>query len=424
MEQGPDVATADLGATLDAVVVHLTRFAHFSRPEHATAIALWAAHTHADLGLLEQSPILALTSAVKRSGKTRVLDILAHVVREPWRISRPSEAVLFRMIDRDHPTVLLDEIDTIFDDRSSSTEGIRALFNSGNRQGTKVPRAVPQGRTFGLVEFDVFCPKAAAGIGALPDTVADRAIVIAMERRGRSEPLERLRDREARTLGLPLRDALADHVGLIESFVVDSESLPSELDDRAQDGWEPLLAIADAAGGHWPSTAREAALAIYRQRAVDDDVVGVRLLGDCRTIFVEREAPTLTTAVLREALIELDGAPWADIRGREISPHYLAKLLRPFGISPQRRREPGVSNPTAMYSRAGFEDAWSRYLPEPSGTTDTTGTDRASDALRAERPVPDVPDVPISQKDGGGAAVFAAAWRVFGDDVEWVEGLA
>ena len=37
-------------------------------------------------------------------------------MRSPWRIPRPSEAVLFRMIDRDHPTVMLDEVDAIFGD--------------------------------------------------------------------------------------------------------------------------------------------------------------------------------------------------------------------------------------------------------------------------------------------------------------------
>ena len=198
------IATAPdmtLGEALDAIAAHLTRFIHFADPVHADAIALWIAHTHVPLDRLEQSPILALTSAVKQSGKTKVLDVLEFLVRGPWRITRPSEAVLFRKIDQDHPTVLLDEVDTIFNDKSGSTEGIRSVFNSGNRHGTKVPRAVTQGRTITLAEFDVFCPKATAGIGSLPDTVLDRAIVIPMERRARSERHERLRERTARALG-------------------------------------------------------------------------------------------------------------------------------------------------------------------------------------------------------------------------------
>ncbi|HEY5434521.1 MAG TPA: hypothetical protein VIK13_04760, partial [Candidatus Limnocylindrales bacterium] len=82
----------NLAETLDAVVTHLTRFVHFAAPEHAQAVALWAAHSHVPLERLEQSPILALTSAVKQSGKTKLLDVLEFLVRDPWRITRPSES--------------------------------------------------------------------------------------------------------------------------------------------------------------------------------------------------------------------------------------------------------------------------------------------------------------------------------------------
>ena len=39
-------------------------------------------------------------------------------------------------------------------------------------------------------------------------------------------------------------------------------SIPSALGDRAADNWRPLLAIADAVGGHWPETARQAAIVL------------------------------------------------------------------------------------------------------------------------------------------------------------------
>jgi len=161
--------------------------------------------------------------------------------------------------------VLIDEIDTVFGDKAGPVEGIRALLDSGNRRGTPVPRAIAQGRGYALVEFDVFCPKATAGIGGLPDTVLDRAIVISMERRSRAEPVERLRESRVRVVAAPLRDALSGHIGEMDGFTVLEAELPEDLDDRAQDGWEPLLAIADAASGHWPRTARQAADAIFRE---------------------------------------------------------------------------------------------------------------------------------------------------------------
>jgi hypothetical protein len=388
--------TMTLARTLDAVVAHLIRFVHFGAAAHAQAVALWVAHTHIPLERLEQSPILAVTSAVKQSGKTKLLDVLEFLVRDPWRITRPSESVLFRKIDRDQPTVLLDEVDTIFNDKSGTTEGIRSVFNSGNRRGTKVPRNVPQGKTFALVEFDVFCPKVTAGIGGLPDTILDRAIVIQMQRRSRLERLERLRERRSRELGTPLRDALAFHVSKIEDLTLPDEVLPPELDDRAQDGWEPLLAIADAAGGNWPGSARRAAIAIHRSRVAADDTHALRLLHDCRTVFESSAVDFLPTAELRAALIALDQSPWSDIRGKEITPHYMGKLLRAFLIESSRHRPFGVGNPIHGYFRATFRDAWDRYAsPSPeSDTTGTSGTEVLATARSAPRLVPDVPDVP------------------------------
>ena len=385
-----------LAETLDAVVAHLEKFVHFGTREHAQAIALWAAHTQVPRERLEQSPILAVTSAVKQSGKTKLLDVLEFLVRDPWRITRPSESVLFRKIDSSHPTVLLDEVDTIFNDKSGSTEGLRSVFNSGNRRGTKVPRNVAQGKTFALVEFDVFCPKVTAGIGGLPDTILDRAIVISMQRRSRNERGERLRERRSRALGTPLRDALAFHVSTIEDLTLPDEMLPSELDDRAQDGWEPLLAIADAAGGHWPASARKTAVAIHGSRVTADDNYELRLLHDCAIVFGSSESAFLPTAGLREALVALDQSLWSDIRGKEITPHYMGKLLRAFGIESKRHRPFGSGNPVHGYFRTAFEDAWDRYasIPSESGTSGTSGTDSLATARLATTTVPDVPDVP------------------------------
>lgn len=109
-----------------------------------------------------------------------------------------------------------------------------------------------------------------------------------MQRRTRGEPVEKLRERTARALGTPLRDALAYHVGRLEDLTVADAALPVELDDRAQDGWEPLIAIADAAGGDWPTRARRAAIAIFADRSVADDNLGLRLLTDCREVFAPR----------------------------------------------------------------------------------------------------------------------------------------
>jgi Protein of unknown function (DUF3631) len=362
---------ARLNETLTAIEGLLCRFIHFTDPAHAAAITLWIALTHTP-AQFETLIYLVITSAVKQSGKTRLFDVLEELVPSPWRVVRPSEAVTFRRIDRDHPTLLLDEYDTIFGDRSGQFEGIRAIFNSGNRRGTKVSRAMAKGKGFELVDFDIFSPKALAGIGPLPDTVADRAIVIQMSRRARGEAVERLQSRRFRPLAEPLRTALSRSLQGLDLSRAEPE-IPDALGDRAADGWEPLLAIADAAGGDWPRRARAAAITLNAEGAAVDESHGITLLADIRTVFAQRAIDRLWTADLIEALVAIEESPWGDIRGRSVTPTYLARLLRPFGIGPKPvRRGEAVKR---GYDADQFEDTWRRYLPD-QGSTDVPPASR------------------------------------------------
>jgi hypothetical protein len=380
MSQEPGTASPSLADTLTAVEELLRKFIHFGHPAQSVAITLWVALAHR-WDQFETLMYLVITSPVKRTGKTRTFDVLEWLVPAPWRCQRPSEAVTFRRIDRDHPTLLLDEYDTIFGDRSAQYEGLRAIFNSGNRRGTKVSRAVAKGRGFDLVDFDVFCPKALAGIGDPPDTIVDRALVIRMSRRTRGEPVERLRSRIVQALAEPIRGSLAHLMQRLELSGVEP-AIPDELGDREADGWEPLLAIADAAGESWPARARQAATALHAAAAGDDDSWGITLLGDARSVFSEGHVDRLWTAPLIDALATIEESPWGDIRGKPLSPTYMAKLLRPFGIRPRPVRV--GTEVQRGYMAADFADAWARYLPEveASGTRYTRYT-RYDDDLPA-----------------------------------------
>src|SRR5947207_1738030 len=151
-------------------------------------VALWIVHAHC-IEAVEQTPYLAVTSPEKQCGKTRFLETLEVVVPRPWKAVIPSEAVLYRRIDQHTPTLLLDEVDTIFNPRTADRyEAHRAILNAGHRRGDRVPRCV--GASMKVVEFEAFCAKVLAGIGTLPDTVADRSIPIRLERRKRDEPVE------------------------------------------------------------------------------------------------------------------------------------------------------------------------------------------------------------------------------------------
>jgi hypothetical protein len=224
-----------------------------------------------------------------------------------------------------------------------------------------------------LVSFSVFCAKALAGIGQLPDTIGDRSIEIKLARKAPGETAARFRRREAAAIAEPLRTELAKWgsaaVAALESA---RPAVPEQLDDRAEEAWEPLLAIAELAGGAWPDRARRSALGLSTGEARDEEELGLRLLGDCRAAFEHAADDKLFTSRLIELLAEDDEAPWSDWYGATIKPRAVSRLLRPFGIRPRNVR---VDESQAKgYHRDDFLDAWNRYpvVSDPVSVTSVT----------------------------------------------------
>jgi hypothetical protein len=142
------VRTIDtLAEALDAALAYITRYVVCPSPHEPVAVVLWVAHAWA-IDAAESSPHLAVTSVHPRSGKTRLGETVEQLVPRPWRAITPSEAVMFRKLEQDHPTLLLDEVDALFGTKrqADSYEGLRAIVNAGNRRGTTVPRMVARAR--------------------------------------------------------------------------------------------------------------------------------------------------------------------------------------------------------------------------------------------------------------------------------------
>lgn len=359
-EETIDVAD-DLAAVLSDIVHFLRRYVAFSSAHQSIAIALWTVHTHRP-DAAEASPYLSVTSAEKRSGKSRLLDVLELLVHSPWRAITPTEAVLFRMLTSGEPTLMLDEVDAIFGKRTSERyEGVRAILNAGNRRGTTVPRVVGEGTKMRVEHFSVYGPKVIAGIGALPDTIADRSIPIRLRRRGSDEQVDRFRLRDVKDEGARLRArivAVAAQLDLVDA----RPHLPAVLNDRAADGWEPLLAIADAAGPNWHDQAARAACAISADVESEEESLGIRLLRDIRDAFDSDGSQRLPTIELLDRLTSVDAAPWAEFReGRPLTPPQLARTLRPYGIGVTTYRTDART--VKGYRREDFKDAWDRYAP-------------------------------------------------------------
>jgi hypothetical protein len=368
----------DLAGVLDATTELLRTYVVLS-PEQAVTVALWAVFTHL-VEAFEMAPYLEISSPEMRSGKTTVLWMLEALVREPWSVIQPSDAVLYRKIERDHPTLLLDEADTIFSAKASERyEPLRALLNAGNWRGVVVPRCV--GPTQELRDFEIFGPKAMAGIGDyLPRTVADRCIRLALERKLSSDKVKRRRRREIKAAGGPLAAQLAAlrTAAVLDALEQARPDLPDELHDRAQESWEPLVAIADLAGGAYPARARAAAVKL--SSGEDDETAGIahRLIADMRTVFTETGADRLATGgELIEHLAQLPDSPWAEYRiDKPITGRRIADLLRPYGV---KARHGGDFR---GYYRADLEDLWERYLAVSDGFEAGSGIAEPEDTSR------------------------------------------
>ena len=298
---------------LDDVLAFLRRFIAYPSTHAAHAHALWSAHTHA-MEAWSSTPRIAFLSPEPGSGKSRALEVTELLVPRPVPSINVSVAYLFRAIadETGRATVLYDEIDTLFGShKSDKNEEIRGLLNAGHRRHSTTGRCEKQGDRIVRVEFPAYAAVALAGLGSLPATIFDRSIAIRMRKRDRTEIVEPFRMRDESSAGHALRDQLAAWASVHEARLADARpELPAGIEDRNADVWEPLIAVADAAGGDWPTRARAAALSFLSGRE-ENASLGVRLLADLRSIFAGRSA--MHTDVILTTLNDDDfDGPWGE----------------------------------------------------------------------------------------------------------------
>jgi uncharacterized protein DUF3631 len=366
---------ADAAKLLSVLHEWLTAYVAFPSPHAAVAVTLWIAHTHL-AGCFDATGRLVLLSPEPECGKSRVLELAALTSVGAEFLNDASAAYLFRRIgaeDAGPVTLLLDEADAIWKRKGDeNAEAVRSILNAGHRKGASVGRAENHGAA--LTKFRVYAPAAIAAKGdPLPDTIMSRAIVIHMRRRAPDQRVRRYRERITRPEGEALHDELAAWAATVAGKVGDPwPDLPPGVDDRPADVWEPLVVVADLAGGEWPGLARQACAALVKGGRDDAQTTGTRLLADVREIFAATGEPGLWTSVLLSKLHAIEEAPWGEWHGHPLTARELANLLRPHGIkSVQVRRGDGNRH---GYRRADFEDAWVRYLGSPSATSATSAT--------------------------------------------------
>jgi hypothetical protein len=365
-EPEPWPEPVDGAALLEEMVTAIRQYVVFTVAQ-ALATALWAIFTHA-FDTFDFSPRLAITSAEKRSGKTRLVEVLERTVAKPLFVSGITAAALLRVIEQRAPCMLLDEIDTMMKGDAEMREALRGLINSGfDRAGARFIKNVPTpGGGYQAQAFSTWCPMLLAGIGKLPDTVADRSIPIGLERKPSAQKVKPLRvgdGGELRDIGRKAARWVADHLDALRDARPEN---PAQLHDRAADTWSPLFAIADVAGGIWPECARGVAIELSSD-GEDTMSDGVLLLADLRELFAKEPSGVLFTREILTALNADETRPWPEHKhGKPLTDRQLAALLKPYKVKPRTVRR--GTDTEKGYKLEWLSGPFAAYLPPRSVT--------------------------------------------------------
>ena len=407
--------TTDGSKLLADVHQFLGRFVAYPSAHAHTAHTLWIAHTHA-MEAWDSTPRIAFLSPEPGSGKTRALEVSEILTPNPVEAVNVTPAYLFRKVGAEEgaPTILYDEIDTVFGPKAKDNEEIRGLLNAGHRRGAVAGRCVVQGKTVVTEEIPAYCAVALAGLGWLPETLLSRSIVIRMRRRAPTETIEPYRRRDRIEEGHELRNRLTGWaVAKGKILYAARPAMPAGIEDRNADVWEALFAIADLAGGAWPKSAREAAVALIAAGREEEPSLGIRLLGDLRAVFTaypDKEA--LATAVIIAGLVAMEEAPWSNLRQgkgdreRPLDARGLALRLRQYGIKRVTFRD-GTGTPKG-YRRVDLEDAWMRYLHPQADKSETSETRETEPNLWGENVAHNLSDIGNNGNSSGNTAAAEA----------------
>lgn len=398
---------------LAQVETFLSRFVAYPSEAARVAHTLWIGHTWF-MDQWDSTPRIAFLSPEPGSGKSRALEVTEPLVPRPVHAVNVSASYLFRKVsDEDgRPTILYDEIDTVFGPKAKENEDLRGLLNAGHRKGATAGRCEVHGKKVQTVDYPAYCAVALAGLDDLPDTLMTRSVVIRMRRRSPDEKVEPWRMRLNGADGEAIGDQLAEWANA-EQNLIQWPEMPEGIEDRNADVWEALIAVADLAGGDWPDRARVSAVSLVTQSQDRTGSLGVMLLRDIRAIFTKAGADRLPTETILEELHQIDESPWGDIRGKALDARGLARRLgkyQPDAPKPKVYRD-GMGT-VRGYEASDFRDLWSRYLSQSqnddSGTASAPLSDVTSETSdTAPDPVTAVTQVTDTSETKGRVSYFA-----------------
>jgi Protein of unknown function (DUF3631) len=305
----------------------------------------------------DRFPHLAVWSPTKRCGKTRFLTVLRLVSRNPLLAANLSPAVLYRVVARRRPTLLVDEAQNLIRRNSESAEALRELLLAGIDRDASVLRC--GGPNYEqILDFSIYSPKVIALIDKLDDVLADRCIAVRMDRRQPGDAIAQFRSRTAELDGRELARKVLRWANDNEEKLAGTydQLAPFPLqNDRMAELLLPLQAILTIA-----APKRLSELEVFASETdeadMENEAPGIKLLAALRVAFGSINQSFIPTKVLTKWMATNDFGTYTGKR--------MAGLLGPFGVHPRHNK----GRTERGYNRDDLEAPWGRYLHTPDSS--------------------------------------------------------
>jgi hypothetical protein len=344
----------------------LAEYVWFKEPRFRLVVALWILHTHV-YHQFEVTPRLALLSPMFQCGKTNILKLVLRLGCAPDYSEDFTPAYIYTTLEAGEVnTILFDEVNRIIA-KANPSHLLFRLWN-GNHRDSSINRKIGKY----AVKFSTFAPMAFGARGKLPDDLTQRSIIIRMHR-APVDIAKSLKKLTHRDVELEQRvKALLAQIKLWARGVNLNASPLTDLANRWQDNWIPLLAIADYFDRG--KEAREIATIMCAE--LPDDDAAAHLLMDIRVIFAELDTDRVwNKEELAPRLLKGDRHGnwnyWTGINGDQ-KPHpitgeevaHMLYYLFELKTKSIRKLGGGQGSPTRKgYMIKSFEELWASYLP-------------------------------------------------------------
>ena len=339
---------------LDLISAKLREHVKFQDESDADALALWVAMTYV-MDHLEIAPMVYVTSPEPMCGKSTVMKLLKVFCHRAEMVSKITPAAIYRLIERDQPTLIFDEADRFL----RGNDELNGIINAGHARFEAtviINKKLPDGN-YEPIEFPVWCAKAIAGIGKQDDTLTSRSIVISLSRKLLSETVKPVRYNLYQEYEF-VRESLVAWAARFEPISEqEMEPFLKATSDRGTDNWLALGIITKRINPEWVERVQAALNTIEVRQSNGLQSAGVQLLSDVHDVVSESSRPEWSSTDLYNAVVFNEETEWSVFNhGRPITKKKFTQMLGDFEIKPTKR-----SNANVFYV-ADLEDAFERYL--------------------------------------------------------------